>query len=94
VTSRSTYESSVRATAAVLTNSENANVAAYQTTIDASNSVVGYNLQTGNNAALVSAMKSATAALAVARQAERWAQMASIDQAKNTLTATGDVGPG
>jgi hypothetical protein len=70
------------------------NEAVKQTTINQSGCDVGYNLQNGNNAALVSATKSAAAAQWAARLAAEQAKQASIAVAKNTLTATGDVGPG
>lgn len=66
---------------------------AKQTTVDASNSVVGYTLQFGNNVNLIAAVKSAAAAKAAAVLAAEQAKQASIAAARDTLRGTGDLAP-
>jgi hypothetical protein len=93
MTARSSYEGSLAGTFATKQSQDVKDVGALQTTIDAQLTVVGLTPQQ-SNASLVTATKAANASLLVARQAQAAKQMATIDQAKATLTATGDVGPG
>lgn len=56
-----------------------------QTSIDAANSVVGYNLQTGNNATLVSTTITAALTLAETRNTAEKIKQASVAAAKEAL---------
>jgi hypothetical protein len=73
--------------------SEIANLNTYQETIAASGVNVGYNNATGNNVNLITATNNANKTLQANRAAAAAAKMASIDAARETLRATGDLGP-
>jgi hypothetical protein len=68
-------------------------VGAAQETINASGVNVGYNLQTGNNPNYVAAIKAAALAKANSLFAAEAARQAAIAVARDTLRATGDLGP-
>jgi hypothetical protein len=93
MTSRTTYEASVKSAAATKISTELANEMTRQTTIDASNSVAGYNLQTGNYANLAAAHATARKQAVVNGLAAEAARQIAISNARDTLRATGDVGP-
>jgi hypothetical protein len=64
-----------------------------QATVDASNSFVGYNLQTGNYANFVAAVNTANAAKLKALNDAEVAKQAAIAVARETLrNATGEYG--
>jgi hypothetical protein len=93
MTSRSTYESTVKSAGQTQIATVVAAVGTAQTTADASNSVVGYNNATGNNGNLVAALKAAAIAKAAALFAAEQTRQATVAVARDTLRATGDVGP-
>lgn len=92
MTSRDTYNSSIKTAVATNTSSVHSAEAAKQTTIDASLSVVGYTLQSGNYANLAASIKSAIAANQASLLAAEKAKQASIAAARDTLRGTGDLG--
>lgn len=92
MTSRDTYNSSVKSAGSVKTSSVNSAETAAQTTIDASLSVVGYTLQNGNYANLAASIKASIAAKQASLLAAEQAKQASIAAARDTLRGTGDLG--
>jgi hypothetical protein len=94
MTARSVYEAAVKAAAATKVATEIMNETVRQTTIDASNTVAGYNLQTGSYANLKAAHVAAAAKALSAGIAAEAARQIAITNARDTLRATGDVGPG
>lgn len=93
MTARSTYTATI--TSAVMTKAA-ADLQAEmvkQVTIDAQRSVVGYTLQTGNNANLLSAVKNANAAKSVSSIANEQTKQTTINVAADTLRGTGDTNP-
>ena len=92
MTARDTFNASVASAQKTANATEQNNVQTAQVTIDAANTVVGYNLQTGNNANLIAATKKANAALTAARTAEEQAKQASITVARDALRSSGDYG--
>jgi hypothetical protein len=60
-------------------------------TVDAANSVVGYNNVSGNNGALISATKAAGAAKLASIYNAEVAKQAAVALARDTLRATGDL---
>jgi hypothetical protein len=93
MTARDTYTASVKAAASVQAASLVANEGAKQTTIDASKSVVGYTLQTGNMANLQASVTAANKAKFAADFAAEQTKQAAIAAARETLRATGDLAP-
>jgi hypothetical protein len=93
MTARSSYESSCKSADTARVQSDIANVNAFQETISAQQGNVGFGGYYSNNASLVTATKNANAALLAARVAETAAKMASLDAARETLRATGDLAP-
>jgi hypothetical protein len=93
MTARDNHDASVKAASKSATATLTVNEATRQTTIDAKLSVVGYNLQTGNNANLLAAVKSANDAKVAADSAAEQAKQAAIMVARDTLRDTGDRGP-
>jgi hypothetical protein len=90
---RDTYIASVATAAKTRVATDLTNVVAFQATVDAQQANVGLGSYVSNNASLVTATKNANAALLAARIAETAAQMASMDAARETLRATGDLNP-
>jgi len=94
MTARDTYISSVQSAHATKTATLSANETTRQATIDAKLSVVGYTLQSGNNANLLAAVSSANQAKRDADYAAEQAKQASIAAARDTLrNAGGDSAP-
>jgi hypothetical protein len=92
-TQQETYRTTTAAATATKAVAIAAAITAHQTAIDASNSVAGYTLQTGNYANLAAAVKSANAAKLEAFQAAEKARQASVTVARDTLrAATGEYG--
>lgn len=93
MTARTTFETAVKSASqaqiAALTTAEMTR----QATIDASNSVVGYNTISGNYGAFAAAVKAANAAKIAAVTAAEQARQATITAARDTLKTSGDVGP-
>jgi len=92
MTARTTYEGTVKATGPTQLASLAANETTRQVACDAQNSVVGLVLQNGN-AAYVTAVKNANIAKVANDLAAEVAKQSSRDAARETLRATGDVGP-
>ena len=92
MTNRTTYEASVISAGPAKLATIATAITAHQTSIDAANSVVGYNLQTGNNATLRSTVATANAAKLEAFANAEKAKQASIAAAKEALRTdnTGD----
>jgi hypothetical protein len=94
MTARSTYESSVAAAAPVRIATNEANANAAQETI--SNTASGPNgstsLATGVTLAQDKTTRAANVTYQVAKQTATMTEQATIQQARDTLTATGDVG--
>jgi hypothetical protein len=90
MTARDTYNASVKTAAATQIATLIAAEATKQTTIDASNSVAGYNLQTGNyanfNAAMIAANKARWKATFDAEHAKQVAIGAARDLLRSTTT--------
>jgi hypothetical protein len=93
LTARDTFHNSCVAGEQAHVASSLANQITYQTSIDASKTVVGYNLQNGNFANFDSATRNANAALVANRAATESAKMAAWDAAREVLRASGDFGP-
>jgi hypothetical protein len=93
MTARDSYNSTCKSADTTRVASENVNQNTYQETISASGVNVGYNNATGNNVNLLTATKNANATLQANRTAAAAAKMASLDAARETLRATGDLGP-
>lgn len=93
MTARDTYIASVKTAAVTKAATDATNIMTAQVTIDASNTVVGYNLQTGNNANLLAAQRTAIAQLAINRAAAEQAKQAAITVARDVLKNTGDTAP-
>lgn len=89
MSARDTYNATIAAAALAHAAARAAAFTVHQTTIDASNSVVGYNLQSGNYANLLSSVKTANAAKLEAFAAAERAKQASHAAARDTLRATG-----
>jgi hypothetical protein len=93
MTARTTYATTVAAAestkVAALTVAESAR----QETINVSGCNVGYNLQTGSYPAFAAAVKSANAAKFAALTAAEQAKQNTLMAARDTLKATGDLGP-
>jgi hypothetical protein len=84
-----TFESSVAAAETVKLGTFASTETVHQTSKDAANSVVGYNLQTGNNATLVSTVKTANLAKLEALNNAEKTKQASIAAARETLKNAG-----
>jgi hypothetical protein len=85
-----TFEASHAAASAVFLDSVTRSIlVTHQTSCDAANSVVGYNLQTGNNATLVSTVKTANIAKLEALANAEKTRQASIAAARETLKNAG-----
>ena len=94
MTNRSTYEAAVVAAGPAKLAAVAAAITTHQTTIDAVNSVVGYNNINGNNALLTSTSKTAAAAKLEAYANAEKAKQAAVAIARDTLrTAGGDNAP-
>lgn len=93
MTSRDTYNASVKSAATSKTVAVLAAETAQQETINASGCNVGYTLQTGNYANFAAAVKAANAAKIAALNAAETAKQMAIHAAKDTLRAAGDFGP-
>jgi hypothetical protein len=93
VTARDTYIASVKTAVATKVTTELTNEVVRQTTVDASASVVGYNLQTGNYANFATAVKNATAAKLASDIAAEKTKQASQMVAKDLLRDSGDRAP-
>ena len=93
MTARDTFVSSVAAAEAAKASTKAAAITTHQVTIDAANSVVGYNHATGNNTALRAATAAANAAKLEAFANAEKAKQASVAVAKDVLRSTGDKGP-
>lgn len=93
MTSRDTFNSSVATASSTKAGTVAAAQTTAQTTIDASKSVVGYNLQNGNMANLQTATNNAIKALQATRLSAEQTAQAAIAVARDTLRNTGDVGP-
>jgi len=94
MTARTTYEASVKTAAAIKISTELTNEVLRQTTVDASASVVGYNLQTGNYANFAAAHATARKQAVVNGLAAEAARQIAISTAKDLLRDAGDKGPG
>lgn len=94
MSNRSVYEAAVKTAAATKVTTDLATEVARQTTIDGSNFVVGYNNVNGNNANLQAAHVTARKQALVSGLAAEAARQIAITNARDTLRATGDVGPG
>jgi hypothetical protein len=92
VSSHSTYESSVQSAGATQLATVATAITTHQTSIDAASSVVGYNLQTGNNATLRSTVATANAAKLEAFANAEKTKQASLAAAREALRTdnTGD----
>jgi hypothetical protein len=94
MTNRTTYEASVISAGPAKLATVATAITAHQTAIDAANSVVGYNLQTGNNATLRSTVATANAAKLEAFANAEKTRQASLAAARDTLrSAGGDNAP-
>lgn len=93
MTARDTYNNSVKTAAATQAGTIAVAQTTFQTTIDASKSVVGYTLQNGNFANLQIATSNAITALQASRLSAEMAKQAAIQVARDTLRSTGDVAP-
>ena len=92
MTARDTFNASVKTAAVVQVAAVTAAQTSFQETINASGCNVGYNLQTGNYANYLAAVKAANAAKIAAVHAAEAVKQTTIAAAKDTLRATGDVG--
>jgi hypothetical protein len=90
VSNRDTYNSSCKSADATQVATGLTHAISEQTTIDASKSVVGFTLQTGNMANLETATRNANALRLSNGLARERARQASIAAARDTLRATGD----
>jgi hypothetical protein len=89
MSNRDTYNSSVKSATATQAASVSSAELTKQTTIDNSNSVQGYSLQSGNYGALASATKSAAAAKAASLFAAEQAKQIAIGLARDVLRSAG-----
>jgi hypothetical protein len=90
MTARTTYEASVKTAESAKVATLIAAETTKQTTVDASLSVVGYTLQSGNYASLAAAVKSANAAKLNSVFAAEQARQAALAAARDTLRDSGD----
>lgn len=90
---RETYAASVKTANDSKLSTAAAAVTTHQVTIDAANSVVGYNHQTGNNVTLRAAVAAANKAKLDAIAAAETAKQAAIEKARDTLRDSGDKAP-
>lgn len=90
MTARDTYASSVKSAETSKVASLTVNETTKQTTIDASKSVVGYTLQTGNYANLASAVATANAAKVTADRLAEHNKQVARDTARDILRNSGD----
>jgi hypothetical protein len=93
MSARDTYNASIASANSSKTVALNVAAMVAQTTIDAALTVVGYTQQTGNYAALAAAVAASNLAKSVAVYAAEVAKQAAHDLARETLRATGDLGP-
>jgi hypothetical protein len=94
MTARDVYIASVKSAAATKVSTELTNEVTRQTTVDANNSVVGYNLQSGNYANFAASHATARKQAAVNGLAAEAARQIAISTAKDLLRDSGDKGPG
>jgi hypothetical protein len=90
---RDTFNSSVKTAVATEVATKLTNEIVRQTTVDASASVAGYNLQTGNYANLKTAHDNARKAKLAADMLAEQTKQAALAAARDTLRATGDLAP-
>jgi hypothetical protein len=93
MTVRTTFESSVKTAAAVKLASDFATEQVRQSTIDLSNSVVGYSTSSGNYAALAAAVVAAQKAALVSGLSAEATKQIALANARDVLRTAGDVGP-
>jgi hypothetical protein len=94
MTARDVYIASVKSAAATKVSTELTNEVTRQTTVDANNSVVGYNLQSGNYANFAASHATARKQAVVNGLAAEAARQIAISTAKDLLRDSGDKGPG
>jgi hypothetical protein len=92
MTARTTFETTVKGTAATETASIAAANLSAQETINQSGCNIGYNNATGNYAAFAAAVKASNAARIAAINAAAAVTQATIAAARDTLRSTGDTG--
>jgi hypothetical protein len=93
MTNRDTFQASVKTAATTQASAVDAAFAAHHAAIDAVTSTIGYVPGTGNNATLQSTIATANKAKLDALAAAEMAKQAAQSKAKDTLRATGDIGP-
>jgi hypothetical protein len=93
MTARDVYIASVKSAAATKVSTELTNEVTRQTTVDANNSVVGYNLQSGNYANFAASHATARKQAVVNGLAAEAARQIAISTAKDVLRDSGDKGP-
>ena len=93
MTSRDTYNSSVKSAVAAKTATITANQTTAQETINANGVNVGYTLQTGNYANFAAGVKAANQAKRDADFAAEQTKQAAIMVARDTLRDSGDKAP-
>ena len=93
MTARETFNSSIKTATQARLATVSAAEATRQSAADASNSVVGYNLQTGNFSNLDSAVKAANLAKAASLFAAEVTKQAAQDAAREILRSSGDLAP-
>lgn len=92
MTARSTYEATVKAASATQLATKVMNETTKQVAIDASKSVAGYTLQSGNFGSLQAATLAANAAKAAADYLAEQVKQSARDVARDTLRDSGDRG--
>lgn len=92
-TARETYNASVVSASSAKVATVTTNQTAHQTAIDASLSVVGYTLQSGNYATLATTVAKANRDAVANRLAAAQAEQAAQALARDTLRGTGDKAP-
>jgi hypothetical protein len=93
MTARTTFEAAVQTASKTQLATVGAAETTRQVTVDAALSVVAYATQSGNYAALAAAVAVSNLAKSNATFAAEQAKQAARDLARDTLRATGDVGP-
>ena len=92
-TAREDFIASVKAAEAVKVSTVTAAHAAHHASVDAQLSVIGHDPATGSNATLLTTTATANKAKLDALAAAEMAKQAAVSKAKDTLRATGDIGP-
>jgi hypothetical protein len=93
MTARDTYNASVVSASKMQVTTLSTAQTSFQETINASGCNAGYTLQGGNYGNLAAAVKAANAARLAAVTNAETARQAAVAAARDTLKATGDLGP-